>query len=507
MANTTDPFAETVHGTNPQYLIEKITRLKIYQCDYWKTECFGLTAETIVDKAVALNCCGGTYGGNVKPTDFLSLTLKMLQLQPDKDIVIAFIQNDDFKYLRLLGAMYMRLVGKPVEIYKYLEPLYNDYRKVAHRGSAGWSLKHVDELIDSLLVDEIVFDVALPHLPKRMKLEELGLLEPRKSALDAELENILKIKEEAAIEQKNKAVPVDEKKRSPLVDVNGNSNDTKNAKKSFISFDEEGEDGEETEPEVAVAVEKADKVAADDAEEEGKVARGKSPEHRRDTRSSQDDNKVDRSRSANRSRDRGDDRSRRHDSRDRDRDRERRKDSRDRDRPRRGSSESEDRRDRDQGRRRDSRDRNRSRRDRSESRDRRDRRRERDDSRDRREPAGKAEKRVKREEKEYDDRTHTVSKVSSVSVSQSTALKVSDEGPDADFERLLEKEKPDKKTTAGAAKKFDKMFKKTKTTSVSATSASVTKSVPEKPGSGKVEEFSVEYWNLRRDALGMKKLK
>ena len=507
MANTTDPFAETVHGTNPQYLIEKITRLKIYQCDYWKTECFGLTAETIVDKAVALNCCGGTYGGNVKPTDFLSLTLKMLQLQPDKDIVIAFIQNEDFKYLRLLGAMYMRLVGKPVEIYKYLEPLYNDYRKVAHRGSAGWSLKHVDELIDSLLVDEIVFDVALPHLPKRMKLEELGLLEPRKSALDAELENILKIKEEAAIEQKSKAVVDDGKERSPLVEVKGNDKHAETSKKSFISFDEEGEDEDGEEPEVAVAVEKV----ADDSvdEEEGKVARGKSPEHRRDTRASRDDRKHDRSKSADRSRDRGEDRSRRHDSRDRDRDRERRtaRDSRDRDRPRRGRSESEDRRDRDHGRRRDSRGRNRSRRDRSESRDRRDRRRERDNSLDRREPDGKAEKRVKREDKEDDDRDRAVSKMPSVSVSQSTALKVSDEGPDADFERMLEREKQDKKTTAGAAKKFDKMFKKTKTASESVTSTSVTKSVPERPGSGKVEEFSVEYWNLRREALGMKKLK
>lgn len=28
------------------------------------------------------------------------------------------------------GAFYMRLVGKPLEVYQYLEPLYNDYRKV-----------------------------------------------------------------------------------------------------------------------------------------------------------------------------------------------------------------------------------------------------------------------------------------------------------------------------------------------------------------------------------------
>jgi hypothetical protein len=30
----------------------------------------------------------------------------------------------------LAGAFYMRLVGRPLEVYQYLEPLYNDYRKV-----------------------------------------------------------------------------------------------------------------------------------------------------------------------------------------------------------------------------------------------------------------------------------------------------------------------------------------------------------------------------------------
>ena len=121
MANTTDPFAEAVHGTNPQNLVEKITRLKIYNSIFWKEQCFGLTSETIVDKAVCLKYCGGTYAGNNKPTNFLCLILKMLQLQPEKDIVIEFIKNEDYKYVRILGAFYLRLTGKPEEIYKYLE--------------------------------------------------------------------------------------------------------------------------------------------------------------------------------------------------------------------------------------------------------------------------------------------------------------------------------------------------------------------------------------------------
>lgn len=36
----------------------------------------------------------------------------------------------DCRYVRLLGATYMRLTGTSVDCYKYLEPLYNDYRKV-----------------------------------------------------------------------------------------------------------------------------------------------------------------------------------------------------------------------------------------------------------------------------------------------------------------------------------------------------------------------------------------
>ena len=48
----------------------------------------------------------------------MCLVLKMLQLQPEKEIVIEFIKNEDFKYVRILGAFYLRLVGKPVDIYK-----------------------------------------------------------------------------------------------------------------------------------------------------------------------------------------------------------------------------------------------------------------------------------------------------------------------------------------------------------------------------------------------------
>jgi pre-mRNA-splicing factor 38A len=83
--------------------VEYIVRQKIYQTTYWKESCFALTAESLIDKAVDLKSAGGTYGGQRKPTNFLCLILKMLQIQPHKEIIIEYIKNEDFKYVRLLG--------------------------------------------------------------------------------------------------------------------------------------------------------------------------------------------------------------------------------------------------------------------------------------------------------------------------------------------------------------------------------------------------------------------
>ncbi|XP_023746791.1 pre-mRNA-splicing factor 38 [Lactuca sativa] len=189
MANRTDPSAKSIHGTNPQNLVEKILRSKIYQNTYWKEQCFGLTAETLVDKAMELDHLGGTHGGNRKPTPFICLVMKMLQIQPDKEIVVEFIKNEDYKYVRILGAFYLRLTGTDIDVYRYLEPLYNDYRKLRRKlGDGKYSLTHVDEVIDELLTKDYSCDIALPRIKKRLTIEAIGALEPRKSALEDDFE-------------------------------------------------------------------------------------------------------------------------------------------------------------------------------------------------------------------------------------------------------------------------------------------------------------------------------
>ncbi|CAB4285402.1 unnamed protein product [Prunus armeniaca] len=182
MANRTDPSAKSIRGTNPQNLVEKIVRSKIYQNTYWKEQCFGLTAETLVDKAMELDHIGGTFGGNRKPTPFMPLVMKMLQIQPEKEIVIEFIKNDDYKRIRVEGK------GRGICGVLWVL-LRNPYPKGGGNLADGnYTLTHVDEVIDELLTKDYSCDIAMPRIKKRWTLEATGSLELRKSALEEDFE-------------------------------------------------------------------------------------------------------------------------------------------------------------------------------------------------------------------------------------------------------------------------------------------------------------------------------
>lgn len=154
-----------------------------------------------------LKYIGGVYGGNIKPAPYLCLLLKMLQIQPEKDIVVEFIKNEDFKYVRALGAMYMRLVGTSLDCFKYLEPLYLDYRKLKRMNKMGeLEAVHMDEFIDELLHEERFADIILPRIQKRHVLEETNQLEPRTSALDDDLEEMETDEEEEVDHMKDMGI-------------------------------------------------------------------------------------------------------------------------------------------------------------------------------------------------------------------------------------------------------------------------------------------------------------
>jgi pre-mRNA-splicing factor 38A len=186
MANRTDPLAAQLSGSDPQNLLEYITRQRIYDSRYWKEECFGLTVEDVLEKAVDLGCIGGL------PTRFLALTLKLLQLHPEPEVVAeAFVRQDRFKYVRALGCLYVRMTGRPADVYEALEPVYSDHRKLRSWTPPLWSVTTVDGFVHELLrPGSSVLGIALPRLPARGTLQEAGYLPegPRPTALRDVLE-------------------------------------------------------------------------------------------------------------------------------------------------------------------------------------------------------------------------------------------------------------------------------------------------------------------------------
>ncbi|KAK3676277.1 hypothetical protein LTR78_004028 [Recurvomyces mirabilis] len=182
---------QLVRGDNPLKLFEKPVRDRIVDSYYWKEQCFGLNAATLLDRATELSFVGGTYGVAQRPTPFLCLAFKLLQIVPDKEIILFYLEQEEYKYLRVLAAFYIRLAWeKDEEVYATLEPYLTDSRKLKRRTREGWALTYVDDFIDDLLLKSRVCATTLPKINPRLFLEDEDRLEPRISALGGELEEL-----------------------------------------------------------------------------------------------------------------------------------------------------------------------------------------------------------------------------------------------------------------------------------------------------------------------------
>jgi pre-mRNA-splicing factor 38A len=54
------------------------------------------TAESLIDQALACNAIGGVHDRQT-PTVFISLLLKLLQIQPEKEILFEYLLAEEFK--------------------------------------------------------------------------------------------------------------------------------------------------------------------------------------------------------------------------------------------------------------------------------------------------------------------------------------------------------------------------------------------------------------------------
>jgi pre-mRNA-splicing factor 38A len=180
-----------IRGQNPALLFETAVRDRITDSLYWKEQCFGLNAATLLDRAVEISYIGGTYGVGMKPTPFLCLAFKLLTLVPERQIILEYLNTggEEWKYVRALAAFYVRLTFDPADVYKTLEPFLTDARKLRRRRKEVYVLTYMDAFVDELLTKDRSCATSLWKLPARQLLEDMEQLEPRESSMQDELDN------------------------------------------------------------------------------------------------------------------------------------------------------------------------------------------------------------------------------------------------------------------------------------------------------------------------------
>ncbi|RDL41583.1 PRP38-domain-containing protein [Venustampulla echinocandica] len=181
------------NGLNPATIMEKPVRERIIDSYFWKDQCFAVNEADIINRVVDhVNFIGGTYGDAQRPSPFLCLAFKLLQLAPSDDILREYLEfgGEKFKYLRALALFYIRLTRQAKDVYKMLEPYLEDRRKLKRRTRIGTSLTFMDQFADDLLTKDRVCATTLWKMPKRELLEDLDVLEPRVSPL-GDIEDLL----------------------------------------------------------------------------------------------------------------------------------------------------------------------------------------------------------------------------------------------------------------------------------------------------------------------------
>lgn len=190
------------NGLNPATIMEKAVRERIVDSYFYKEQCFAVNEADLVNRVVDhVHFVGGTYGSTQKPTPFLCLAFKLLQLAPRDRILREYLEfgGEKYKYLRALAVFYVRMTRRAKDVYTLLEPYLEDRRKLRRKGRAGTTLTFVDEFVDDLLIKDRVCGTSLWKMPSRDLLEDLDELEPRVSPL-GDIEDLLEEDEDTKMD-------------------------------------------------------------------------------------------------------------------------------------------------------------------------------------------------------------------------------------------------------------------------------------------------------------------
>ncbi|KAI5970469.1 hypothetical protein CANMA_000520 [Candida margitis] len=184
---------------NKSYLIEPIIRHRIQDSIFYKQHLY-LTNESTILPIITQHVHHVSGVDSVgRPSPFLQCLLRMLELEPSKEVINVFLDQlsyNEFKYLTALTLIYIRLVYPSEDVYNIFDKFAQDYRKLriklktpefnALKQPIHYKIGYIDVFIDDLLTQERVVDLILPRLISRFSLMERGLVAPRQYFIDDE---------------------------------------------------------------------------------------------------------------------------------------------------------------------------------------------------------------------------------------------------------------------------------------------------------------------------------
>lgn len=184
-------YSDKSNVVRKAYLMEPIMRHRIQDSIFYKQYLYLTNEATILPIIVSQVKYIGSTNANGKPSPFICCLLRLLELEPLREIMemcLDQLGTNEFKYLTALVMLYIRMVWASDEVINTLEPLYRDYRKlrvqlkspIIDNGMTKlYKLSYIDVWCDDLLNNERAVDIILPRMTLRHILLESGAVATR----------------------------------------------------------------------------------------------------------------------------------------------------------------------------------------------------------------------------------------------------------------------------------------------------------------------------------------
>jgi pre-mRNA-splicing factor 38A len=151
-----------------------VLRKRIQRNQFWVDKCADASFLDVVSLAADLEYIEGFIGEAGRPTPFVCLLLRLMQLQPTGELLDEMIRQDKLKYLKFIAITLVRLVEEdPTIVHAALDVGLAQYTSLRVRTESGEVSVMPFDLVCEKLTSSSLFGIPLPSLLSRANAAQL----------------------------------------------------------------------------------------------------------------------------------------------------------------------------------------------------------------------------------------------------------------------------------------------------------------------------------------------